>query len=229
MKKFIENPYDTMNVCRNCSEFEVCEEMIEKCKDYYDQKMLEDAWEEGYNSSRESVGWNTGFPENDRELYLIYTKDKESIITEYNENCQVFVSINDYNHLFSVDYVRRWKKLRIIYLPLKKEWYDMIESGVKKEEYRLIKPYWVDRLCEFRDFDAEKTYYTNDIEGEELVNYIKNFAIIKDFDIVMFSYGYTKKTMAFWIDNIEIGVGKEEWGAVKDFEYFTIKLGERIK
>ena len=45
----------------------------------------------------------------------------------------------------------------------------------------------------------------------------------------MFSYGYTKKTMAFWIDNIEIGVGKEEWGAIKDFEYFTIKLGERIK
>ena len=37
--------------------------------------------------------------------------------------------------------------MRILSLPLKKEWYNMIESGIKTEEYREIKQYWIKRLC----------------------------------------------------------------------------------
>lgn len=33
--------------------------------------------------------------------------------------------------------------MKTLCLPLKKEWYKMIESGVKTEEYREIKPYWI--------------------------------------------------------------------------------------
>lgn len=29
----------------------------------------------------------------------------------------------------------------VLDLPLKKEWYEMIENGIKTEEYREIKPY----------------------------------------------------------------------------------------
>ena len=36
--------------------------------------------------------------------------------------------------------------MKILDLPLKATWYDMIESGVKTEEYREIKPYWSKRL-----------------------------------------------------------------------------------
>ena len=36
--------------------------------------------------------------------------------------------------------------MKILELPLKSEWYLMIESGVKLEEYREIKPYWSKRL-----------------------------------------------------------------------------------
>lgn len=35
---------------------------------------------------------------------------------------------------------------KILHLTLKKKWFDMILSGVKKEEYREVKAYWVDRL-----------------------------------------------------------------------------------
>lgn len=35
--------------------------------------------------------------------------------------------------------------MRILHLPLKAMWYEMIESGVKTEEYREIKPYWEDQ------------------------------------------------------------------------------------
>ena len=41
-------------------------------------------------------------------------------------------------------------KSKILDLPLKKEWYNMIESGEKKEEYREIKPYWIKRLTELK-------------------------------------------------------------------------------
>ena len=36
--------------------------------------------------------------------------------------------------------------MKILELPLKKEWYNMIESGDKREEYIVIKPYRSKRL-----------------------------------------------------------------------------------
>lgn len=36
--------------------------------------------------------------------------------------------------------------INTLHLTLKKEWFDMIAAGVKKEEYREIKPYWENRL-----------------------------------------------------------------------------------
>ena len=55
--------------------------------------------------------------------------------------------------------------MKILDLVLTYHWYDMIESGEKKEEYRKIKPYWIRRLIEqpmyedsghvfFRDYDC---------------------------------------------------------------------------
>lgn len=73
--------------------------------------------------------------------------------------------------------------MKILHLPLKKEWYEMIESGVKTEEYRVGKLYWCKRL------------------------------VGKNFTHVKFSYGYTKRTMTFELERISIGKGKAEWGA----------------
>lgn len=75
------------------------------------------------------------------------------------------------------------KRIRILDLPLKKEWYNMIESGEKKEEYREIKPYWTKRL--------RNNGHTH----------------------VRFRYGYTKRTIIFEIKYITIGIGKSKWGA----------------
>lgn len=36
--------------------------------------------------------------------------------------------------------------MKILHLPLKAKWYEMIESGVKTEDYREIKPYWTKRI-----------------------------------------------------------------------------------
>ena len=86
------------------------------------------------------------------------------------------------------------KASKILDLPLKAKWYDMIESGVKPEEYREIKPYWEKRL------------------------------INRGYTHVRFRYGYTKRTMLREIEGITIGYGKPEWGAPKGKQVFIIKF-----
>jgi hypothetical protein len=60
-----------------------------------------------------------------------------------------------------------------------------------------------------------------DFEGEHL------YRVVKHFDYVKFSHGYTKQTMTFEIESITIGKGNPEWGAPTD-EVFIIKLGKRV-
>lgn len=114
---------------------------------------------------------------------------------------------------------------KTLYLPLKKEWYDLIERGIKKEEYRAINAYWAKRLTTIKY--KTDILYTDTISC--LIDRIKEEAFFKRFDVVVFSYGYTKRTMAFICDCIEMGKGKTEWGAKPGEVYFIIKLGRRLK
>ena len=102
--------------------------------------------------------------------------------------------------------------MKILHLPLKAKWYEMIESGVKTEEYRIQSDYWFKRLTHFLDDDFDIT---------------KGDLGIKHFDLVKFSYGYTRRTMTFEIESISIGKGKREWGAPTE-NVFIIKLGKRL-
>lgn len=86
----------------------------------------------------------------------------------------------------------------ILYLNLKKQWFDMIASGEKKEEYREVKEYWTKRL-----------------DG-------------KSYDQVHFRNGYSKdaRTMLLECKGITIGEGNPKWGGVIGHKVFVIKLGE---
>ncbi len=123
--------------------------------------------------------------------------------------------------------------MKILHLPLKKEWYEMIESGEKKEEYREIKSYWAKRLCHcMRDCSnghwskPECIYTCKAIHGH--LNFEYGGKRLAPFTHVKFSYGYTKRTMTFEIKEIVIGKGNPNWGAL-DNEVFIIKLGNRIE
>ena len=118
-----------------------------------------------------------------------------------------------------------------LYLPLKKEWYEMIESGVKTEEYRDLSEYWISRLTRYGDDEK--------LNGRLYANLLSNYpnilklniegGIIRfaEFESIKFSYGYTKRTMTFECKGITIGRGKKELGA-PDEDVFIIKLGKRI-
>ena len=96
--------------------------------------------------------------------------------------------------------------VKILDLPLKKEWYNMIECGNKREEYRVIKTHWLKRLSLFdKDnnvLSLNPNHYTH----------------------VRFRYGYTKRTILFKIIDISIGFGNPQWGAPINERVFIIKF-----
>ena len=131
---------------------------------------------------------------------------------------------------------------KILTLPLKKKWYDMIKSGEKTEEYREIKPYWCNRLiysCPL-GIDAywkpvlARTFEAIEQQGERLPNMSLEHLLLwqygtRGYTHVRFRYGYTKRTMLFELDGITIGKGKTEWGAPDDKEVFILKLGSKVE
>ena len=94
--------------------------------------------------------------------------------------------------------------MKILVIPIKRVWYDLIKMGIKNEEYRKVKPFWISRL------------------GTE-----KNF---KKYDAVRFVNGYSKTSPNFLIEfkGIRIAFGKWEWGASKTEKHFVISLGKVI-
>lgn len=91
--------------------------------------------------------------------------------------------------------------MKILYLTLKKQWFDMIASGEKPEEYREIKPYWQSRL-----------------EG-------------KEYDAVQFRNGYQKNapTIRVELKIITIGLGNPSWGAPEAEKVYILKLGKILE
>lgn len=87
---------------------------------------------------------------------------------------------------------------RVLHLTLKKKWFDMIASGVKKEEYRETKPYWDKRL------------------------------LGKDYDVIRFRNGYAKDspTMTVEYKGLDVALGVIEWGAPGETPVYILELGE---
>ena len=114
----------------------------------------------------------------------------------------------------------QFKKGEILLLRLKRQWFDMIAKGVKKEEYREMTSYWATRF-----FEGIKTYPSpNSIGG---IGYEPK---IKPFKRVRFKNGYgeTRPVMDLDLLGIRIGQGNQDWGAEKGKDYFCLELGKII-
>lgn len=86
-----------------------------------------------------------------------------------------------------------------LYLNLKTQWFDMIEQGIKKEEYREMKQYWTSRIWNKR-------------------------GIIKS---VTFSCGL--RFMTFEVTDITQGRPKPEWTAEPNRTVYILHLGKRLR
>lgn len=105
--------------------------------------------------------------------------------------------------------------MNILHLTIKKKWFDLIAAGEKKQEYREIKRYWIQRLC-------------NEIEYE---NNQQWDAVVKKFDVIEFKNGYSKKSPILTVEwlGMDIGTAKPEWSDNWQGDVFVIKLGEIIE
>jgi len=90
--------------------------------------------------------------------------------------------------------------MKILHLTLKKQWFDMIASGVKKEEYRELKPYWHKRLAN------------------------------KQYDAISFRNGCSKGARQILVELKEVclSFGIVEWGAPEETPVYILRLGKIV-
>ena len=95
-------------------------------------------------------------------------------------------------------------KKKVLTLAVSKEWFDMIVSGEKNEEYREIKPYWASRLVNQQAESGEVLFES----PSQFVSYLCGSRIEKE------------------IENIFIGKPKKGLcpGKWLDHEFFIIKF-----
>ena len=127
--------------------------------------------------------------------------------------------------------------LRTLHLPIGNDnkkyggaWFDMIRSGVKKEEYREF--FGMDKGS---PMNIKRLLTDAGDDWEWLIDAFRKFDK-KTLDFVEFKpwkvlhltngYGHDKPQLWARIESITIGRGKPEWGAPTDRDVFIIKLGE---
>lgn len=123
--------------------------------------------------------------------------------------------------------------MKILHLVLMGKWYDLIASGEKTEEYRALTPYWCNRLIQRYGIDYWKGIFEHN-SIDKLVDKhnsgipaIYGFNGVRSYDTVCFHCGYTNTTMSFEYETLDVGKGKQEWGAPEE-PVFIIKLGKRL-
>jgi hypothetical protein len=125
--------------------------------------------------------------------------------------------------------------VKTLTLSLKREWFDMITSGEKKEEYRETSAYWISRLLKYSLGEicvaATKSMRTMTYFSEWVERHVNNGDWVKTFDNIVFTLGYpnaddTERRLEFKNPKIRLDTGKPEWGAEPGKQYFVITWEE---
>jgi len=122
--------------------------------------------------------------------------------------------------------------MKILNLTLKKEWFELIKSGVKTEEYREIKSYWEKRLLQ-----CNKDLKTKNSKHQCMKQQCSRCILesgggeFLKYDYIKFINGYGADKPNFTIEckGIKIGTAVPEWSGNWKGNVFIIELGEIIK
>ena len=120
---------------------------------------------------------------------------------------------------------------KVLTLTVSKQWFDMIVSGEKTEEYREIKPYWVARLFQNNSNIVDVRNFASALAGRTdlLKGYIDAQRIVlKPYTHVLFINGYRKDSPCIEKEIESITIGKPKKGLCPDkwldTEFFIIKF-----
>lgn len=104
----------------------------------------------------------------------------------------------------------------VLHLVLKHKWFDMIEAGIKIEEYRDIEK-WCPRICSLSNTLGcdKKCIGCKRIDWKDKKRLVY-YPIPSFIEKIVFHRGYTSQTITKEVIAFNIGYGLEEWGAPKD-------------
>lgn len=126
----------------------------------------------------------------------------------------------------------REEKLHILNLTVTKQWYEMISAGIKKEEYREIKKYWLNRLFEplAKDYKHLPDFAVGPSLESTQYSTIPAYTKVRQFDAIRFTNGYGGNRPSFLIEckGIKTGSGRKKWGA-PDKRVFILELGRILE
>lgn len=122
-------------------------------------------------------------------------------------------------------------------LSLKRKWFEMTKAGIKTEDYREIKPYWIKRLIRFNnEIDADIfQQLCEELPHPQYYNTLSDYNVSFDsFTKNTLTLGYPSETetdriIQFEHAGIEIRTGNPDWGAEPNKLYFVIKHGKQIQ
>ena len=125
----------------------------------------------------------------------------------------------------------------ILNVKIKKDIFDLIESGIIKEDYRKMNAFWAMRLFEHESYHKLRQKFNCGLRKDlryahEFMDYLlENVTDLQwyPYSHIKFVCGQTARTMMFEIEDISISAGNPEDGAEAANKYFVIKLGQRTE
>lgn len=117
----------------------------------------------------------------------------------------------------------------VLTLTVRKQWFDMIASGEKTEEYREIKGYWVRRIFDISNMNVDADTYAWALQENIIISRESFFEYKrKGFTHVLFINGYRKDSPRIEKEIECITIGKPKKGLCPDkwldTEFFIIKF-----
>lgn len=129
--------------------------------------------------------------------------------------------------------------MKTLHITQQKKWFDMVAAGIKKEEYREIKPYWIDRLLTYSHTMSPEDWYPEEL-AQELLKFPHSYDTtirayggqFRKYHLVHSRNGYGKNApMVRWQHKgIRVGTPNPEW-CPPEFHgktFFILEIGELL-
>lgn len=118
-----------------------------------------------------------------------------------------------------------------LHLNVTREWFEMTLKGIKKDEYRDIKPHYISLLFDWKQTGMHRERFLKSLLEDD--HFLKVYAqeLIKDYKTITFSNGYATDRDWFVIEFKALTIikeGKKEWGGKYGEKTFALRMGEII-
>ena len=124
--------------------------------------------------------------------------------------------------------------MNTLHLTLMGHWYSMCEAGIKKHEYRAIKPYWCARLLLFDGKIMPKKFWVGYLSMHNgVINAMSGAVTFRHYDQIkaVNGYGNHRPHIIWKHEGTSIGKPNPDWCPPEDHGkiLFILTIGEIIK